>query len=220
MAPSSSIKRRWILFHFYKETTALYVNSLLCKGSLSYRSIFVYIFCLINICLSLSDEANKIKSLNVEKNITISIISKKLSLIYLIVSEKFSFKNSKQKMYDSVTFLPTKHFAVFDGWYFHPYCLQRAQVNQLFQLLNLVRKYGHGFYELSRTIMRKKKQWDQQNKKMKSTKVQWEGEKREPLASLQLHFLTRSAVFYSTHACILYYSIENRPCWRTIEAVN
>ena len=156
MAPSSSIKRRWILFHFYKETTALYVNSLLCKGSLSYRWIFVYIFCLINTCLSLSDEANKIKSLNVEKNITISIISKKLSLMYLIVSEKFSFKNSKQRMYDSVTFLPTKNFAVFDGWYFLPYCLQRVQVNQLCQLLNLVRKYGHGVYELSRMIMRKK----------------------------------------------------------------
>ena len=90
------------------------------------------------------------------KNITISIISEKLSLIYLIVSEKFSFKNSKQRMYDSVTFLPTKNFAVFDGSYFLPYCLQRAQVNQLFQLLNLVRKYGHGFYELSRMIMRKK----------------------------------------------------------------
>ena len=59
-------------------------------------------------------------------------------------------------MYDSVTFLPTKNFAVFDGGYFLPCCLQRAQVNQLFQLLNLVRKYGHGFYELSRMIMRKK----------------------------------------------------------------
>ena len=31
---------------------------------------------------------------------------------------------------------------------------QIAQVNQLFQLLNLV-QYGHGFYELSRILMRK-----------------------------------------------------------------
>ena len=31
------------------------------------RRIFVYSFCLINICLSLSDEANKIKPLNVER---------------------------------------------------------------------------------------------------------------------------------------------------------
>ena len=33
----------------------------------SYRRIFVYTFCLINICLSLSDDANKIKTLNIER---------------------------------------------------------------------------------------------------------------------------------------------------------
>ena len=32
-----------------------------------YRRIFVYTFCLINICLSLSDEVNKIKTLNIER---------------------------------------------------------------------------------------------------------------------------------------------------------
>ena len=32
---------------------------------------------------------------------------------------------------------------------------QIAQVNQLVQLSNLVREYGHGFYELSRMLMRK-----------------------------------------------------------------
>ena len=32
----------------------------------AYRRIFVYTFCLINICLSLSDDANKIKTLNIE----------------------------------------------------------------------------------------------------------------------------------------------------------
>ena len=31
---------------------------------------------------------------------------------------------------------------------------QIFQVNQLFQLLNLVRIYGHGFFELSRKLMR------------------------------------------------------------------
>ena len=31
------------------------------------RRIFVYTFCLINICLSLSDDANKIKTLNIER---------------------------------------------------------------------------------------------------------------------------------------------------------
>ena len=34
---------------------------------LPYRRIFVYTFCLINICLSLSDDANKIKTLNIER---------------------------------------------------------------------------------------------------------------------------------------------------------
>ena len=33
----------------------------------SNRRIFVYTFCLINICLSLSDDANKIKTLNIER---------------------------------------------------------------------------------------------------------------------------------------------------------
>ena len=32
---------------------------------------------------------------------------------------------------------------------------QIFQVNQLFQLLNLVRIYGHGFFELSSILMRK-----------------------------------------------------------------
>ena len=32
-----------------------------------YRRIFLYTFCLINICLSLSDDANKIKTLNIER---------------------------------------------------------------------------------------------------------------------------------------------------------
>ena len=37
-------------------------------GRLSfYRRIFVYTCCLINICLSLSDDANKIKTLNIER---------------------------------------------------------------------------------------------------------------------------------------------------------
>ena len=32
-----------------------------------YGRIFVYTFCLIKICLSLSDDANKIKTLNIER---------------------------------------------------------------------------------------------------------------------------------------------------------
>ena len=33
---------------------------------------------------------------------------------------------------------------------------QIAQLNQLFQFLHLVHIYGHGFYELSRTLIRNK----------------------------------------------------------------
>ena len=33
----------------------------------NYRRILVYIFCLVTICLSLSDEANKMKFLNIER---------------------------------------------------------------------------------------------------------------------------------------------------------
>ena len=36
-----------------------------------------------------------------------------------------------------------------------PKIAQIAQVNQLFQLSNLVRTYRHRFYELSRMLMRK-----------------------------------------------------------------
>jgi len=36
-------------------------------GKKMYRRIFVYTFCLINICLSLSDDANERKTLNIER---------------------------------------------------------------------------------------------------------------------------------------------------------
>ena len=58
---------------------------------LLYGRIFVYTFCLINIFLSLSGDANKIKTLS----ITVSVISENLSPIHRMVSEKFSSKNSK-----------------------------------------------------------------------------------------------------------------------------
>ena len=48
-------------------------------------------------------------------------------------------------MYVSLTFLPLSNFALFAGWYFL----------QLFQLLNLVPIDSHGFFELSRMLIRK-----------------------------------------------------------------
>ena len=42
-------------------------KSIMVFSRVAYRRIFVYTFCLINICLSLSDDANKIKTLNIER---------------------------------------------------------------------------------------------------------------------------------------------------------
>ena len=59
-------------------------------------------------------------------------------------------------MYGSLTFLPHNNFAVFDGWYFLQYCLQRAEncTNcTTFELSSYT--YGHGFHEFSCVLMRK-----------------------------------------------------------------
>ena len=98
------------------------------------------------------------------KSITISVISESLSPIYRMVSEKFSFKT--QNFTNNVwliNFFATHQFRSF-RWQIFPSILlacnklnigQDAWANQLFQLLNLVRIYGHGFFELTRTLMRK-----------------------------------------------------------------
>ena len=81
-----------------------------------------------------------------------------------MVSEKFSFENSKfYKDVWLIYVLATQQFRSF-RWLIFPSILisckelknaQIAQVNQLFQPLNLVRIHGQGFYELSRMLMRK-----------------------------------------------------------------
>ena len=87
-----------------------------------YRRIFVYTtFCVINVCLSLSDDANKIKTLIIEGAVS--------QLLMADISFNIACKELK--------------------------IAQIAQLNQLFQLLHLVFVYGHGFYELSRMLMRK-----------------------------------------------------------------
>ena len=55
-------------------------------------------------------------------------------------------------MYGSLTFLPPSNFDIAIN---KLKIAQIAQANQLFHLFNLVRIYGHGFYELSRMLMRK-----------------------------------------------------------------
>ena len=106
-----------------------------------YRQIFVYTFCLINICSSPSDDANEIKPLNIERAYTVSVISENLSPIPHMVSEKFSSKNSKilQTMYGSLTFLPHK-FCSF-SWLIFPSVLH-AKSLKLHKFLNLISSFN------------------------------------------------------------------------------
>ena len=53
-------------------------------------------------------------------------------------------------MYGSLTFLPPSNFDIAIK---KLKIAQIAQANQLFHLFNLVRIYGHGFYELSRMLI-------------------------------------------------------------------
>ena len=63
-------------------------------------------------------------------------------------------------MYGSLTLLPPSNFAVLMADIsINIACKQLkieqiGQLNQLFQLLHLVHVYGHGFYDLSRMLMR------------------------------------------------------------------
>ena len=65
-------------------------------------------------------------------------------------------------MYGSLTFLPHSNFAVFVADISLNIArkelkiAQIAQLYQLFRLLHLIHIYSHGFYELSRMLMRKK----------------------------------------------------------------
>ena len=82
--------------------------------------------------------------------------------MYRIVSENYSFKNSRFDK-ECMAHKPSCHPAIsqlsmadisFNIAFKELRIAQIAQVNQLFQLLNLV-QYGHGFYELNRMLMRK-----------------------------------------------------------------
>ena len=105
------------------------------------ESLFTF-FCLINICSSLSDEANKIKPLNIEREWQFQLSLK----IWSRFSERFprnsllKTRNFTMRMYESVTFLPPSNFAVFDGWYFLQYCMQRAE--KLHKLLELISSFN------------------------------------------------------------------------------
>ena len=80
--------------------------------------------------------------------------------IYPIVSEKFSFKNSK--FYKECMLLSCNstisQFSMADISFNNNRAelkiAQIAKVHQFFPLLNLVRIYGHGFDESSRMLMR------------------------------------------------------------------
>ena len=53
--------------HLIFEKWQVFENRQNWSQCMGYRRIFVYTFCLINICLSLSDDAHKIKTLNIER---------------------------------------------------------------------------------------------------------------------------------------------------------
>ena len=114
---------------------------------------FFYNFCLVNICLSLSDNANKIKTLDIERAQQFKF-SHNVSPIHGMVSEKFFSKNSKfyRGCTAHLTFLPPSNFAVlmsdisFNTAYKDLKIAQIAQLNQLFLLLHLAHIYGHCFY--------------------------------------------------------------------------
>ena len=117
--------------------------------------ISVNIFCLISICSSLSDEANKTKSLNIE-------ISENLSPMCRKCSEKFSLKNPKiyKECMNSLTFWYPAVPQFLIAAIFLVDCkgvklAKITQINQLFSFLNLICIYGHIFYGLTRTIMSK-----------------------------------------------------------------
>ena len=56
-----------LLFLDSRLKTAVNSRGILGEHEKKYRRIFVYTFCLINICLLLSDDANKIKTLNIKR---------------------------------------------------------------------------------------------------------------------------------------------------------
>ena len=94
---------------------------------LSYRRIFVYTFCLINIYFWLCDDAKKIKKRWILKGHN--------SFSYLWKFEPNTpdgfgemllskLQTDFTENHGSLTFLPHSNFAVFYGWYFLQYCLQ------------------------------------------------------------------------------------------------
>jgi len=121
-----------------------------------YRRISVYIFCLSNIWSSLSDEANKVKPLNIERAWQFQ-----LSLKIWVRYTEWLRRNSHTKNVWLINFFASQQFRtylwlIFLSMFKELKVVQIAQVNRLFQLLNLLRIYGrHEFYELSRMLMRK-----------------------------------------------------------------
>ena len=103
-------------------------------------------FCLFNIRLSSSDEANKITLLNIEKKKKFSHLCKfepeKPTSFGEILFEKFQYL---QRMYELINGFATPQFRSFKLLLFpfvidykEPKLAQSAQIDQLFQLLNLI----------------------------------------------------------------------------------
>ena len=99
------------------KTSAIFIKfqSFSALAILSYRRIFVYTFWLINICLSLSDDANKIKTLNIERAYQFKF-SLKISVQFIEWFRTNSLLKTPNFIGDVrlINFLPPSNFAVFD----------------------------------------------------------------------------------------------------------
>ena len=112
-----------------------------CTSIRSNRRIFVYTFCLINICLSLSDDPKKDKNSEYWKGITVSVISENLRPIHQIFSEN-SLLQTRPFTVNVwlINFFATQQFRNF-WWLIFPSILL-AKSCKLHKLLNLISSFN------------------------------------------------------------------------------
>lgn len=116
------------------------------------ESLFAFFFNLLSVCVSFSDQAITINSLNIERAYSNNI------------SWLWKFELDIPSSFAEIFFekLETLHlpsnFAVFDGCYFLCYCLQELKITQiiqfykLFLLLNVISAYKVKSYANEQTL--------------------------------------------------------------------
>ena len=114
------------------------LTSLILSCTSFQQANFVYTFCLINICLSLSDDPKKDKNSEYWKGITVSVISENLRPIHQIVSENSLLKprNFTENVW-VINFFATQQFRNF-WWLIFPSIL----LANSWKLLNLISSFN------------------------------------------------------------------------------